>query len=399
MALKAPSVCGLKRFVCEKLGLRSYLRHPGDGRRKPQVAAADLLWALVAGQILRKWSFHGVEALVRRAGCRALGVLRRFGDDLLAYFSQRLDPGPTRRVLISILRQAKRNKAFEHSRLIGLAVDGSAAGKSSSAACALCHPLYNDKHEVLGFLHHFALISVVGTGLSLPFDLEPYADGENELVASKRLLPRAVAGLGQRFADYVVGDGLYATSTFCHLAGDLGLYVVVRLKDNHPELLREARLRFDLSPASQCFEIAAEKVQVWDADDFPPGEGLRWKSVRIFRYRQQKPDGSSVEAYWLTDFPASEVGGRSLYHIAKSRWEIENQGFNDAKNRHGMEHIAHHHERSLLIYWLIVILALTIERLYRLRYLHRGTHRPRSAAELVLQLWLSLGSPIAKDTS
>jgi hypothetical protein len=25
--------------------------------------------------------------------------------------------------------------------------------------------------------------------------------------------------------------------------------------------------------------------------------------------------------------------------MAKSRWEIENQGFNDAKSRHGLEHI------------------------------------------------------------
>ncbi len=40
---------------------------------------------------------------------------------------------------------------------------------------------------------------------------------------------------------------------------------------------------------------------------------------------------------------------RCLYHMAKSRWHIENEGFNDAKNRYGLEHIRHHHERSLLI--------------------------------------------------
>jgi hypothetical protein len=54
-------------------------------------------------------------------------------------------------------------------------------------------------------------------------------------------------------------------------------------------------------------------------------------------------------------------------------WEIENQGFNDAKNRYGFEHICHHEPQSLLAVWLITCLALTIERLYRLRYLHRGT--------------------------
>jgi hypothetical protein len=64
-----------------------------------------------------------------------------------------------------------------------------------------------------------------------------------------------------------------------------------------------------------------------------------------------------------------------------------------------MEHIAHHHENSLLIGWLIAVLALTVERLYRLRYLHRGTHVPMSAAHLVLRLWLALGSVAANNTS
>jgi hypothetical protein len=32
--------------------------------------------------------------------------------------------------------------------------------------------------------------------------------------------------------------------------------------------------------------------------------------------------------------------------MAKSRWEIENQGFNDAKNRYGFEHICHHERPS-----------------------------------------------------
>jgi hypothetical protein len=42
---------------------------------------------------------------------------------------------------------------------------------------------------------------------------------------------------------------------------------------------------------------------------------------------------------------------------------------------------------------LITCLALTIERLFRLRYLHRGTHRVRTAKELLLSLRLSLPPP------
>jgi hypothetical protein len=95
------------------------------------------------------------------------------------------------------------------------------------------------------------------------------------------------------------------------------------------------------------------------------------------RYRPHKASGEVVEAYGLTDFPARRLSSRTLFQLATSRWEIENQGFNDAKNRHGLEHICHHHPNSLLLTWLLIALALTIERLYRLRYLPRGSHPVR----------------------
>ena len=85
--------------------------------------------------------------------------------------------------------------------------------------------------------------------------------------------------------------------------------------------------------------------------------------------------------------------------MAKSRWQIENQGFNDAKNRYGLEHICDHHPYSLLIVWLLTCLALTLERLYRLRYLHRGTHPARTAIDLLLLFQLSLSAPTLADSS
>jgi hypothetical protein len=52
-----------------------------------------------------------------------------------------------------------------------------------------------------------------------------------------------------------------------------------------------------------------------------------------------------------------------------------------------------------LLEWLLNALALTIERLYRLRYLHRGSHRRLSAVELCRLLWLNLARPLAPNTS
>jgi hypothetical protein len=397
--VKGPTPRRLWTYVTRCLGLRSYFRSPGDGRPQPQIPAQALLWSLLVGQVLRAGSFLAVERLVRSGARRALSVSTSFSDDALDYFTERLDPGPLRAALARVLHQAKRNKAFEASGGIGLAVDGSTVGWRASSGCSLCRPYRNADQQIAGYRHHVVLASVVGTGLSLPFDVEPYGPGDSEYAAGQRLLRRVIEALGGRFAAYVVVDGEFATAPFLHAAGKLGLSVVARLKPNLPELLAAAQKRFRSQPPQLTFHHGPHRVELWDADDFDPWENLRWETVRVLYYRQQKPNGQILEAFWLTDSSIQEVSSRVLFHRAKSRWEIENQGFNDAKNRHALEHICHHQTNSLLITWLLTSLALTIERLYRLRYLRRGSHPIRSAADFVYLLWLSLSRPAQADTS
>lgn len=397
--MKGPTPRKLRHYAAQCLGLRAYLESPGEGRSQPRIRAAILLWALLAGRLLRCCSFAAVEGLVRSSARRALPVSRRFGDDTLGYFTERLDPAVTRAAVVTALRQAKRNKAFDNCWFIGLAVDGTGAGRSCKAKCPLCRPYRNRPKGIVGYQHQLVLISVVGTGLTLPCDVEPYGPSDSEYAAGQRLLRRAVGGLGRRFAQYVVVDGEFATAPFLHAVGDLGLYVVARLKENLPDLHAAAKQRFRSQSPTTSFRHGEDWVEVWDADDFDPWQTLRWTTVRVVFYRQHKSDGAVIEASWLTDFPRSRVGAASLFRMAKSRWEIENQGFNDAKNRYGLEHICHHQPTSLLIVWLLTCLALTLERLYRLRYLHRGTHRVRTAMELVRLLQLCLSRPAVADTS
>ncbi len=390
--MNSPSPRSLLRYAANCLGLEAYLRQPGDGRLRPRIPACALIWSLLIVRLLREISFHAVERLVH-SGCRSLGVSRSFGDDSLSYFTERLHPAATRAALIDTLHRAKRNKAFQNSAFIGLAIDGTTAGHSTARGCAICRPQHDGKRQVIGYAHQLVTISVVGTGLTLPFDAEPYGPGDSEYAAGQRLLRRAQAQLGSRFADYLVVDGEYATAPFLHTASAAGIPILARLKENLPELSQSVQRRFAATRPTRVYRDGRDRVEIWDADDFAPWETLHWNQVRVFRYRQHKPDRTVVEAQWLTNLPARKVGSLSLYHLAKTRWEIENQGFNDAKNRYGLEHICHHHPNSILMVWLLLLLALLIERLYRIRHLHRGSHPIRSAEQLCCVLWRSLSTP------
>jgi Transposase DDE domain len=389
--VKRPCLRRLQQYATKCLGLKRYFQDCGDGRSKPRKSARTLLWALLAGQWLRQTSFFAIEQLVQHAGPRKLGLQTGFGDDTLSYFTERLDPARTRQALIDALHRAKRNKAFENSRCVGLAIDGTTVGRCRESGCDWCRPYRNAGKQIVGYKHHLAMISVVGAGLSLPFDTEPYGPKDSEYAAGQRLLRRAFSALGPRFADYLVVDAEYATSTFLHVAADVGLPVIARLKGNLPELAAAVQRRFD-GRKPKVLRDGGCRIEFWDEEDFAAWETLNWERVRVIRYRQYHADGTTVEAQWLTNLSKRKAPSLSLYRMARSRWEIENQGFNDCKSRQGLEHICHHHTNSLLCGWLLMLLAVLIGRLYRLRFLHRGTRAVISAAELVRVLWLALGT-------
>jgi hypothetical protein len=78
---------------------------------------------------------------------------------------------------------------------------------------------------------------------------------------------------------------------------------------------------------------------------------------------------------------------------------IRSKASSSLSRGYGLKHIRHHHKRSLLMVWLLTCLALTLERLYRLRYLHRGLHSVRTAIHLLRLLVLGLSIPVVADSS
>ncbi len=151
--MKGPSPRRLQKYVCGPLGLQEYLRSPVYGRRQPQIPAPVLIWALLLGQLLRQFSFLAIEALAGSPVRSAAGVHRGFGDDTLAYFTERLNPAHTRLALAATLRKAKRNQAFDTSRFIGLVVDGTGAGRRRTGGCKFCRPIHKKNQEVVGYHH------------------------------------------------------------------------------------------------------------------------------------------------------------------------------------------------------------------------------------------------------
>jgi len=124
--MKTPKHIACTDTFTRCLRLKRYLEIPSDGRKFPQILARAKLWAMLLGQILRESSFMPWRVWSGHGG-PSLGVSRKFGDDALGYFTERLDPAPNPHAAVQVVRQAKRNKAFQNCTFVGLALDGTTA--------------------------------------------------------------------------------------------------------------------------------------------------------------------------------------------------------------------------------------------------------------------------------
>jgi len=107
--VSGPTPRRLLHFVTRRLRLRRYLQDRETVGSKGS-SASFCFGACWLGQILRQSSFHAVEALVRFTGAPESCSRGPFSEDALSYFTERLDPGPTGKLLFSIVQRAKRNK-------------------------------------------------------------------------------------------------------------------------------------------------------------------------------------------------------------------------------------------------------------------------------------------------
>jgi len=105
--VKGPTVLSIFHYAAFTLALKSFLNQPGDGRMQPEIPASCLSWSLVLGAILRLNSANRLEWLAHSADRNQLGLATGFGDDALAYFTERVEAEVIRHPLAATFNPAK----------------------------------------------------------------------------------------------------------------------------------------------------------------------------------------------------------------------------------------------------------------------------------------------------
>ena len=218
-----------------------------EGRQFPQHAWKKVFDAVFLGAAMQIPSLLQIEA-----ECHDGALAKRIGpisDDTIGYSLERQSPEPVFALSCEIARRLKRNGVLRSDWSRGWWLRRSMESKSAVRLPGVAMPVWSGRvqHKVNGemrtdiqYYHRIVVVVLVSTSFPIPLGVRFQKNGEGEVACALALLQDLVDQLGRRFLDVLVGDALYLQAPFVKEVERLGLVWAFTLKENQPELLREA---------------------------------------------------------------------------------------------------------------------------------------------------------------
>lgn len=358
-----------------------------EGRQFPQHSWHKVFDAVFLGAAMQVPSLLQIEA-----ECRSGALAKRIGpisDDTLGYALQRQSPEPVFELGCQIARRLKRNGVLrsDWSRdLLVAAVDGIEICSSFTRCCDVCmqrqveHKVRGELRTDVQYYHRIVAVVVVSTPIPIPLGIRFQKNGEAEVPCALALLQDLVGRLGRRFLDLLVGDALYLQAPFVREVERLGLDWAFTLKENQPELLREAE-RFTAGPPAGVQSESERELRWWHVPqiDWPVADRLIpvVKVVRIDRKRQVtvRQEGDHLRRsksevaqestnFYATNFELGAVPALFIHQLSRSRWRIDAEVFQTITTDCHLKHPAVHQSTALVVLTMIRLLAYTLSLVF-----------------------------------
>ena len=358
-----------------------------EGRPFPQHSWEKVFNAIFFGAAMQLPSLLQIEA-----ACRDGSLTQRIGpisDDTLRYALQRQSPEPVFNLTCDIARRLKRNGVMRSDWSRGLAVaavDGIEICSSFSRCCDACmqrrieHKVRGQTRTDIQYYHRVVAVVLVSSPVPIPLGIRFQKNGEGEVACALALLQDLVRHLGRRFIDLLVGDALYLQAPFVPEIEALGLDWVFTLKENQPDLLREAG-RFTQGPAGGVSSGAGEQLQWWHLPevDWPVAD----RTVRIVRTVRstsqnhvtvREEDGHLIKnkvavpresnSFCATNFDLGSIPPLFIHQLSRSRWRIDAEVFQTLTVDCHLKHPAVHQTTALVVLTMIRVLAYTLSLIF-----------------------------------
>jgi hypothetical protein len=295
-----------------------------------------------------------------------------------------------------VYTRLKRNKALEppwHG-LVPLVLDGHESSASYRRCCPGClqRTIHTADEDHIQYYHRNVTAQLITNDIPFLVDAEPQKPGEDELAAAMRLVDRVVHNYPRAF-DVVAGDALYCQAPFFEFVCELGKDVLAVLKDERRNLLQDAQGLFEHMEPTQTQDGTGQRC-TWDAEGFRswpsldrPVRVVRSMETTTVRRQLDKQEETLVSDWmWVTTLSSSRASTNAVVSLGHSRWDIENQGFNESANQWHSDHVYRHDPTAILAFWLLTMLVMNVFRAFYLRNLKPQCRCDSSMLHIVRRL-------------
>lgn len=358
-----------------------------EGRHSPRHPWRKVFEAVFLGAAMQIPSLRQIEA-----ECRSGALAKRIGpisDDTIGYALQRQSPEPVFTLTCDIARRLKRNGVLRSDWSRGLvvaAVDGIEICSSFARCCDACmhrevqHKVRGELRNDTQYYHRIVAVAIVSTPFPIPLGIRFQKDNEGEVACALALLQDLTEQLGRRFLDLLVGDALYLQAPFVRAVEGLGLDWAFTLKENQPELRREAE-RFTAGPPTTVQSDPPQELRCWDLPELDwPAADRAVRVVKTVRLQQQRQvtvqqEGGHLQKrktevvvestnFYATNFPLGAIPPTFIHQLSRSRWRIDTEVFQTITTDCHLKHPAVHQSTALVVLTMIRCLAYVLSMVF-----------------------------------
>ena len=369
----------LIRYSNKIFNLFSIIATITDERLKPQIATVKIIAAIIVMQFSNLGSLNSLSQAISVKNLKkdipSVSTIARSADSI--------NLEEIRGVGIEIYKKARKSKMLDpcHGMWVGV-VDGHEQITSPYCKCPYCKSRIITKKggvKETQYYHEFTAFILAGPKISFILDIEPILPGEGEISSSYRLLERVCKNYPKAFK-IVIGDGLYLKETVFNLLEKHHKYAIAVLKEERRQLFEEAN-RLSLLSEPKVYRRGRTYYRVWDHSIEGCWDGYG-KGVRVIVSEEATPkrvhskDGRVFEDklnranwMWVTNLPSSEDPGslKNTVSVCHSRWQIENQCFNETVNTWKADHIYRHSSNGVIAFLLLLFTCVNIFNIFRIR--------------------------------
>ncbi len=308
--------------------------------------------------------------------------------DTVGRVCAQVEPSDVRALHHHIYVRLKRMKALvppAHG-LMAAAIDGHESHAPFRRCCPGClkRTIHTTQGDQTQYYHRHVALQLIGRDFHVLLDVEPQKPGEDEVAAALRLLDRVLDTYPRAF-DVVIADALYADPRLFNAMLKQGKDVLAVLKDDRRNLLQDAESLFEQTPPveSQASRVSRES---WDLEGFTtwpqvtqPVRVVRTLERRsIRRQLDQETEQLTSEWTWVTTLSKPRANTDAVIALGHSRWDVENQGFNEMATRWHADHIYKHDPTAMLVFCLLAMICLTVFVVFYTRNLKPQARRNAS---------------------